>query len=219
MAEKKETKNEENKEKLKPQETEGVLGSVKGFYDYMSQAWRNPSESDIADLRNKMIAWRAGNRITKLEKPTRLDKARRLGYKAKKGVLVYRVVIERGGRQKPRPTTKRRSKRFSVMKILKMSYQWVAEQRFQKEFRNLEVLNSYLIGKDGRHYFYEVIALDRNAPEIKADPQYNWINNSANQFRALRGLTSAAKKSRGLSTKRRNLKVRPSLRAWGRRGK
>jgi large subunit ribosomal protein L15e len=209
MAEKKETK----------KETKQPMKSVKGFYDYMSQAWRNPSASDIADLRNKMIAWRAGSRITKLEKPTRLDKARRLGYKAKKGVLVYRIVIERGGRHKPRPTVKRRSKRFSVMKILKMNYRWVAEQRFQKEFRNLEVLNSYLIGKDGQHYFYEVIALDRNAPEIKADPQYNWVLNPANQFRALRGLTSAAKKSRGLRTKNRNMKVRPSLRAWGRRGK
>ena len=210
MAEKKEPKKEAKKEPVK---------SVKGFYHYMKKAWRNPTEADIIEQRKKMITWRAGNRITKLEKPTRLDRARNLGYKAKKGVLVYRVVIGRGGRQKPRPTVKRRSKRFSVMKILKMNYRWVAEQRFQKEFRNLEVLNSYLIGKDGKYYIYEVIALDRNAPEIKADPQYNWVLNPSNQFRALRGLTSAGKKSRGLRRKSRNMKVRPSIRSWGRKGK
>jgi large subunit ribosomal protein L15e len=210
MAEKKEAKKETKKEQVK---------SVKGFYHYMKQAWKKPTNADTIENRKKMIAWRAGNRITKLEKPTRIDRARTLGYKAKKGVLVYRVVIERGGRHKPRPTVKRRSKRFSVMKILKMNYRWVAEQRFQKEFRNLEVLNSYLVGRDGRYYVFEVIAVDRNAPEIKADPQYNWVLNPANQFRALRGLTSAGKKSRGLRKKTRNMKVRPSIRAWGRKGK
>ena len=210
MAEKKEQKIKTVTEPVK---------SVNGFYHYMSNSWKNPSDTDIANLRNKMIEWRAGNRITKLEKPTRIDKARRLGYKAKKGVLVYRVILTRGGRQKPRPTGNRRTHRASQMKILKMNYRWVAEQRFQKEFRNLEVLNSYLIGKDGIHYFYEVIALDRNAPEIKADPQYSWVTRSANHFRALRGLTSAGRKSRGLRTKSRNMKVRPSLRSWHRRGK
>jgi len=210
MVEKKEQKTKSVKEPVK---------SVKGFYQHMSKSWRNPSDADIANIRAKMIEWRAGNRITKLEKPTRLDKARRLGYKAKKGVLVYRVIVTRGGRQNERPTGNRRTHRASQMKILKMNYRWVAEQRFQQSFRNLEVLNSYLIGKDGKHYFYEVIALDRNAPEIKADPQYSWITRAANQFRALRGLTSAGRKSRGLRTKSRNMKVRPSLRAWHRSGK
>ena len=212
MVEKKETK-------TKVVSAKAPVKSAKGFYHYMSKSWRNPSEADVAGIRSKMIEWRAGNRVTKLEKPTRLDKARRLGYKAKKGVLVYRVIVTRGGRQKPRPTGNRRTHRASQMKILKMNYRWVAEQRFQKDFRNLEVLNSYLIGKDGKHYFYEVIALDRNAPEIKADPQYSWVTRTANQFRALRGLTSAGRKSRGLRTKSRNMKVRPSLRAWNRQGK
>jgi len=45
----------------------------------------------------------------------------------------------------------------------------------------------------------------------------SWIVN--NRKRAQRGLTSAARKSRGLRSKSRNLKVRPSLRAWERQGK
>jgi len=193
--------------------------SAHGMYHYMSRAWRKPTEADILDTRKKMIEWRAGERITKLEHPTRIDRARNLGYKAKKGFLVFRVVVGRGGRAKARPTTKRRSKRFSVMKILRMNYRWVAEQRVQRAYRNLEVLNSYLIGKDGQHYFFEVIAIDREAPEIKNDANFSWINSLANKFRVLRGTTSSGKKSRGMRTKSRNLKVRPSLRSWERRGR
>jgi len=193
--------------------------SVHGMYHFLSQSWRHPSHEDVLELRKKMIEWRAGRVVTKLEHPTRLDRARILGYKAKKGFLVFRVIIERGGRKKKKPNANRRSKRQSIMKILRMNYRWVAEQRFQKEYRNLEVLNSYLIGTDGQHYFYEVIAVDRNAPEIINDPNFAWIKSKTNKFRVLRGLTSAGRKSRGLRTKRRDLKVRPSLRAWDRRGR
>ena len=100
-----------------------------------------------------------------------------------------------------------------------MSYQWIAEQRAQKKYTNLEVLNSYDIGKDGIHYFFEVILVDPSKPEIQNDSTINWINNSANRKRVLRGLTSAAKKSRGLRNKHPTSKVRPSVRAGKRRGK
>ena len=100
-----------------------------------------------------------------------------------------------------------------------MSYQWVAEQRAQKKFPNLEVLNSYQIGKGGMHYFFEVILVDPERPEITNDSTINWICRKENRGRVYRGLTSAAKKSRGLRNKSRNLKVRPSLRAWNRLGK
>ena len=100
-----------------------------------------------------------------------------------------------------------------------MNYQWVAEQRAEKKYPNLEVLSSYMLGKDGQHYFYEVIMIDPDRAEIKNDPVYNWICKAENRNRAQRGLTSAAKKSRGLRSKSHNLKVRPSQRAWGRIGK
>ena len=100
-----------------------------------------------------------------------------------------------------------------------MNYQWVAEIRAARKYKNLEVLNSYWIGKDGKHYFFEVIMVDPLRPEIRNDPVYKWITSSKNRKRAERGLTSAAKKSRGLRSKSPNLKVRPSLRAWERRGK
>lgn len=181
--------------------------------------WRKPTEESIAELRKKMIGWRKEDRITKIEKPTRLDRARALGYKAKKGIVVYRVAIIRGGRKKTKPKRGRKTRRQTSRKVLKMSYQWVAEQRVQRKHRNLEVLNSYKLGKDGTFYFFEVIAVDRNAPEIRNDSQFAWLLKSRNKFRTFRGVTSAGRKSRGMSTKTRNLKVRPSIRAWNRKGK
>lgn len=188
----------------------------KGTSYYLRQAWKKPDE---ATLRNRMIEWRAGNSIVKVDKPLRLDRARALGYKAKKGFVVARIRIERGGRKRPRPRKARKSRKQSNKMILKMSYQWVAEQRVQRKFANLEVLNSYNIGKDGLYYFYEVILVDPERPEIKNDRTMSWITQKQNKNRVLRGLTYAAKKSRGLRTKSRNLKVRPSLNAWSHRGK
>ena len=168
---------------------------TQGFYHYLQQAWKKP---DAKTLRERMIAWRKSPVFTKVEKPLRIDRARALGYKAKKGFVVVRVRVLRGGHRRPRPTTGRRGKRLHTRKNLKMSYQWIAEQRAARKFSNLEVLNSYLIGKDGIHYFYEVIMVDPERPEIKNDPSIKWIAKPENRGRVFRGLTSAAKKSRGL---------------------
>ncbi|MBM3247275.1 50S ribosomal protein L15e [Candidatus Pacearchaeota archaeon] len=192
--------------------------SVKGFYSFIKEAWKNQSEEKKVEIRNKMIEWRAQPRVNKIEKPSRLDRARNLGYKAKKGFVVFRVTLERGGRARARPVSHRRTKRMGVKKILKMNYQWVAEQRVQNKYPNLEILNSYKLAKDGRFYFFEVIAVDPNMPEIKNDPTIAWITSPKNRNRAIRGLTSAAKKARGLRN-RNNHKARPSSRANDRRGR
>jgi large subunit ribosomal protein L15e len=170
-------------------------------------------------LRERMIEWRASKSQAKVEKPLRLDKARALGYKDKKGFVVIRVRIKRGGHKRPRPSKGRRSKRMHTIKNLKMSYKWIAEQRVQNKHKNLEVLNSYLIGKDGNYYFFEVICVDPQIPEIKNDKTINWICNPKNKKRVLRGLTSAGKKSRGFKNKHPSSKSRPSVRAGLRKGK
>jgi len=189
---------------------------AKGMYYYLRQAWKKPDEKI---LRERMLTWRRENVIVKVEKPLRLDRARALGYKAKKGFVVVRVKILRGGRKRPHRRKGRRSRRQTIRKTLKMSYQWVAEQRVQRKFPNLEVLNSYQVGKDGMNYFFEVILVDPERSEIQNDSTINWVCRKENRGRVYRGLTSAAKKSRGLRSKSHNLKVRPSLRAWDRLGK
>jgi large subunit ribosomal protein L15e len=100
-----------------------------------------------------------------------------------------------------------------------MSYKWIAEQRVSKKFSNLEVLNSYQVGKDGINYFYEVICIDPSRQEIKNDKALNFLTKGQNKSRPERGLTSAAKKSRGLRNKNPTSKVRPSVKAGQRKGK
>jgi len=189
---------------------------AKGLYHYLKQNWRKP---DNEEVKSRMIKWRASEAVVKVDKPLRLDRARALGYKAKKGFVVVRVRLLRGGRKRSRHTHGRKSRKQHVRKILKMNYQWVAEARVGKKFTNLEVLNSYFIGKDGKHYFFEVILVDPEMPEIKTDRTTKWIVSSKHRARVERGLTSAGKKSRGLRSKSRDMKVRPSLRSWNRRGK
>lgn len=169
--------------------------SYKGMYHFIKQAWKKP---DAKILRERMTEWRKGSNFTRVEKPLRLDKARALGYKAKNGFVVVRTILVRGGHKRPRPIRKRRSKRMHTRKNLGMNYKGIAEQRVARKYPNLEVLNSYLIGKDGVHYFFEVICVDPEVPEIKNDKDLFWITQGANRGRAMRGLTSSAKKSRGL---------------------
>lgn len=168
---------------------------TQGLYHYLRKAWKKP---DKKVLRERMVQWRNSNTFTKVDKPLRLDRARALGYKDKKGFVVVRVRLRRGGHRRPRPNKGRRSKRLHTHKNLKMNYKWIAEQRVARKFTNLEVLNSYLIGKDGIHYFYEVIMIDPEMPEIKNDKTISWITKSENRGRVFRGLTSSGKKARGL---------------------
>ncbi len=189
---------------------------AKGMYHYIRQAWKKP---DTKTLRERMIVWRKDPVQIKVDKPLRIDRARSLGYRAKKGFVIIRIRLKRGGHKRPRPNKGRRSKRLHTRKNLKMNYKWIAESRVQRKHKNLEVLNSYVIGQDGIHYFYEVICVDPNKSEIKKDKKINWITKPANKKRVLRGLTSAGKKSRGLRNKHPTSKTRPSVRAGKRRGK
>ncbi len=190
---------------------------VKGMYHYIREQWRKPTREL---LHEKQIKWRASDAIERVDKPLRLDRARSLGYKAKKGIFVVRVRLIRGGRRRQRKGVKgRKSRKQTIRKMLKMNYRWVAEIRAARKYKNMEVLNSYWVGRDGKYYFYEVILVDPTKPEITNDPVLKWITNKANSKRAERGLTSAAKKSRGLRTKSPDMKVRPSLRSWQRQGK
>jgi len=186
-----------------------------GIAKYLREAWKKP---DVKVLRARMIEWRKGGVITKVEKPLRLDRARALGYKAKKGVTVVRVKIKRGGHKRSRPNKARRTKRLHIRKNLRMNYKEIAETRVARKFNNMEVLGSYWIGKDGMNYFYEVILVDGAKGEIKSDKQLGAFVRAPKK-RALRGITSSGRKARGLrNSVVKAPKVRPSLRANRRRG-
>ena len=169
----------------------------------------------------RLMAWRREPVIVRLEHPTRLDRARRLGYKAKQGYFLVRIRVRRGGRRKSRPKRGRKPKKMGVNKYTpKKSIRWIAEERVQRKYPNAEVLNSYPVGRDGRSKWYEVILVDPNHPVIKSDPNINWICDSVHKNRVHRGLTGAGKKGRGLYNKGRGAeKLRPSIKKYRHRGK
>ncbi len=185
-------------------------------YKYIAEAWAKPEKSFVKELmRQRLIKWRKQSAIVRIEKPTRIDRARRLGYKAKQGFAIARVRVRRGGLRKKRPKAGRRPKRMGVKKYKPAkSMRLIGEERTGKKFPNLEVLNSYWVAEDGRSKWFEVIMVDPHHPAIKADKEVNWITQKQHHKRVFRGLTSAGKKIRGLRRKGRGAeKVRPSRKA------
>ncbi len=190
------------------------------MYKAIRELWKKPKETLGVLYKQRLIDWRREEVATPIKRPTRLDRARSLGYKAKKGIFLLRIRVKRGGRKRLYRKHGRRSKTMRRKKIVGMSYQWIAEQKAQRKHHNLEVLNSYFVGKDGIHSWYEIIMLDPYAPEIKADKHLNWICYRKQTNRVLRGKTSAGQKSRGLSKKGVGAeKLRPSRRAHNRLSK
>jgi large subunit ribosomal protein L15e len=193
-----------------------------GAYKYIAMAWKSPERSYVYSLlRQRLPEWRRQGSVVRVPKPLRLDRARALGYKAKPGIIVVRARIRKGGRRKERPRGGRRPKRMGVVKYTpKKSLQWLAEERAQRRYPNLEVLNSYWVGKDGKYEYFEVIMVDPHHPAVRSDKELGWISGAAHRGRVFRGLTSAGKRSRGLRNKGKGAeKLRPSIRAHQRRGK
>lgn len=194
---------------------------VKSLYSFIAEQWKRPDRSYTSPYKQRLIQWRKEASFVRVDKPLRLDRARALGYKAKQGFIIVRARVRRGGLRKPDIRGGRKPSKMGRAKITPAkSLQRIAEERVAKRYPNLEVLNSYWVGKDGKYQYYEVILIDPHHPVIKSDPKINWICSSKHKGRAFRGLTSAGKKGRGLRNKGRGAeKVRPSVRAHHKKGK
>lgn len=192
---------------------------MKSMYGFIRDAWKTPERSYVKSLMwQRLQTWRREPSVIRIERPTRLDRARDLGYKAKQGVITARVRTWRGGRRKQRPRGGRRTKHLGVKRLTaRKSSQRIAEERASRKFPNLEVLNSYWVGQDGKSKWYEIILVDPNHPRILSDRSLSWTASS--RGRAFRGKTSAGQKGRGLGKKGRGAeKTVPSLSAHGHRG-
>ncbi len=193
-----------------------------GFYKYIAQFWKDRDSEGFSTLyKQRLQKWRRENAVIRIEKPTRLDRARSLGYKDIQGVVVVRVRVRRGNLRKPRPRMGRRNKRMGVKQIKpKKNLQLIAEERANRKYPNLEVLNSYWVGEDGQYKYYEVILVDPHHPVVASDHDLGWITEKQHNGRVFRGLTSAGKKMRGLRNKGKGAeKIRPSIRKHRHRGK
>ncbi len=147
------------------------------MYRHLKEAWKKPENSYIKNvMMQRAIIWRKEPSSVRVDNPTRLDRARSLGYKAKHGVIVVRTRIRRGGRRKLRPVLGRRQKRMGVTKYTPAkSKQLMAEERTARKYPNMEVLNSYWVWQDGRYKWFEVILVDPSHPAIKSDKDLGWL--------------------------------------------
>ena len=189
---------------------------VRSMYAHVREAWKHADTSGVSDLLwERMQVWRGEGTVVRVDRPTRIDRAHALGYKAKQGFIIVRVRVRRGGLRKQRPKAGRRPKRMGVKKFKpSKSLRLIGEERVARKFPNLEVLNSYWVGEDGRSKWFEVILVDPYHPSVKADNNINWICGKAQRGRAFRSLTSAGKKVRSLRNRGRGAeKARPSRKA------
>ncbi|GFN93885.1 ribosomal protein l15 [Plakobranchus ocellatus] len=173
-----------------------------GAYKYMQEIYRK-KQSDIMRFLIRVRCWqyRQLSSIHRASRPTRPDKARRLGYRAKQGYVIYRVRVKRGGRKRPVPkgATYGKPKTHGVNQLkFQRSHRSIAEERVGRKCGGLRVLNSYWVGQDSTYKFFEIILVDPFHKTIRRDPAIQWICKSVHKHRELRGLTSAGKSSRGL---------------------
>ncbi len=164
-----------------------------GMYKYLAQSFRD------ANLKERIIEWRRGNSHVRIEKPTKLNAARKFGYKAKPGFVIVRSKLKRGGIKKSRPKAGRKPSRMGTLKFSAgQSHNSISEQRLARKFPNLEVLGTYFLAQDGQYRYMESVLVDPYHPAIKNDKDANWICERQHKNRAFRGLTPAGKKGRGL---------------------
>jgi large subunit ribosomal protein L15e len=188
-----------------------------GAYKYL-EAIQTKKQSDLLRFLLRVRCWeyRQLNVIHRASRPSRPDKAHRLGYKSKQGYVIYRIRVRRGNRKKhvPKGATYGKPVRQGVNHIKPArSHRNIAEERVGRKCANLRVLNSYWINQDGVYKYYEVICVDPSHNAIRRDPRINWIVNAVHKHREVRGLTASGKKARGCGKGHRFNKTSPSANA------
>ncbi len=134
--------------------------------------WYKMWKENSIVLRERAIVWRKEDAVTRIERPSRLLRARRLGYKAKQGIVVIRMRVGTGGMRRQRPRGGRRPKHLGVTRIKQDdNMKTVADRRVLERYPNMKLLGSYFLYKDGKHYWYEVILADPSHPSISKDKE------------------------------------------------
>ncbi len=173
---------------------------MKGVYKFVRELWKKPKANLGKEfVKERLVGWRKEPALVRIDRPTRIDRARSLGYRAKQGIIVVRARVKKGIAKRPMIKGGRRPKRNVHLRIARQkSKQRVAEERTARRYKSLEVLNSYWVGKDGKNEWFEVILIDPTHPVIVADPKFKWVHNKQHKGRAFRGKTSAGQRTRGL---------------------
>ena len=73
-----------------------------GFYQRLAELWKQPKKNLGEIWKQRLIKIRREPVTVRLEHPTRPDRARALGYKAKQGFIVVRQRVKRGPHKRPK---------------------------------------------------------------------------------------------------------------------
>ncbi len=142
------------------------------MYHHIAETWKTMLKTRSPEIKNKAFEWRREPTLHKIESPSRLDRARALGYKAKQGIIVVRSRVGRGGMRKQRPVSGRRPKHLGVVHIKQsISMKRVAERRALEKYNNLKVMGSYFLYQDGMYSWYEIVLVDPSHPAIIKDKE------------------------------------------------
>jgi large subunit ribosomal protein L15e len=165
------------------------INTLMAMQKALAKIWKKPKENLGKLYTQRLTQWKEEPTVNKVEHPTRLNRARALGYKAKQGFIIARVKVPKGRRKRPRIQRGRRPKRYGRFFSTEKSKKLIAEEKAARKFRNMEVLNAYWVGEDGNFEWYECILLDRSHPVVKKDKERKWITEPQHRGRAFRGLT------------------------------
>jgi len=136
------------------------------------KVWLKLLHENAPEIRDRVVQWRKQNAVTRIDKPSRIQRARRLGYKAKQGIIVIRMRVGTGGMRRKRPRSGRRPKHLGVTRIkADVSMKQVSENRVLERYPNMKLLGSYFVYKDGMHYWFEIILADPSHPSIAKDKE------------------------------------------------
>jgi len=161
-----------------------------GAYKYVSELYRK-KQSDVMRYLLRIRCWqyRQLTKVHRAPRPTRPDKARRLGYKAKQGFVIYRISMRRGGRKRPVakgcPYGKPKTSGAVKQQKPERNLQSIAEERVGRRLKGLRILNSYWVGQDSTYKYYEVIMVDVHHAAITRDPKINWMCRPVQKHREL----------------------------------
>lgn len=128
------------------------------MYKHITETWQKIWKEKYGNIKERAIQWRKEPTLVRVETPTRIDRARRLGFKSNKGMVTVRIRLSRGGMRRLRPKSGRRSKHLGVTRIKGHINPYdVAKRRVVEKYPNLNVKGSYLLYQDGKYSWYEVI--------------------------------------------------------------
>ncbi len=98
--------------------------------------------------------------LVRVDRPTKIARARMLGYKSKNGFVVVRVRVSKGSFRRPRINHARKPSKTGMYLNLSKSKRIIAEERASRVYRNMSLVGSYFLTENGQYKWFEVLMKD-----------------------------------------------------------